>query len=314
MSAAPRSAWGRGGVQPSAPNAEPQSVPPPDDSISPYSLKDGDTLWFLDDIVTHPTHYVKGQGTEPCRPDEKGTCPHCASGVKRDLSAWAPALFKITKGDSPRQVWEPRTMRVPKNHIDSFGANIRGRRYEVIAKNKGVGNKLKYEFKVLRRKEPPINSFDVAQVMENIWTARKSVNIDIPRRVFVVDDTVVSPQEKTVSEQIAEMDSVTLLAYHKLMKDRLPAVAEKALAELSRRGEAPSADVLQFPTKQTLDEANAVIEQLSQEVGQAKGGHPNSLQAPVSNPHIYGSKDVGGNMVVGAYPKPKDEKRKAGAA
>lgn len=233
MSAAPRTAWATAGVSPSAaPTNEPKCLPPPSSAGTPRTPRHDDVIWFLGDILKTFGHWAK-RGTLPCRPDDFGECTHCRIGDEPHPIGFAPVLFRI---DDKHGVWQPRTMRVPQHHIDAFGTNLRGRQYRVVASNAGRGNRSEFSFFAIKRKTPPIEAFDAAQIMENIWSPRRATKVVVPEHVLVTDDIALSPKEKTVREEILELDDVKLADYFKRYEKVLPGMASIARDELDRRG------------------------------------------------------------------------------
>lgn len=233
MSAAPRLAWGRGGVSPSAPATEPRSKLSELEAGTPFSAKHGQHVWFLDDVFTLFTHWIGS--TMPCVPDdETGVCPLCRKRVKASRHGFAAVLLKHgTDG-----LYQPRVLRVPSRNVDQFGDNQRGRRYSITQNKAGNGARLDVEFRFVKFREPPIEAFDARQIMQNTWYPQYATQIVVPPEVWVTDDTVLSPvaKEKTRAEQLAELSDADLVAHFKRMQGGpVKSWADEALAEIERR-------------------------------------------------------------------------------
>ncbi len=194
----PNISWDAVALPPSSSDRSEDGGPPPNDArkVVPIYPRVETRVWFLGDIATVYTHYQ--HATYPCLGE---ACLHCGQGNPARLQGYAPVL--VAGGFTPEgaESWHARVLHVPERNFN-IGRGLRGRVYFIkIVKD---GARKSYQFTFRYSKEPPIESFDPREVMQNVWYPK------LYRKAFYFDEVrlAVKPSSTTAPTETTFADSL----------------------------------------------------------------------------------------------------------
>lgn len=231
------------------------------------------TAYAIGEMETVSVHFVDGRSWQPCTKFQ-GKCAFCDAGNRPRAQGYFPALL-ITQGGEGRTL-TPVVVGVPEKSREKFPPTLTGKVLEL----KRTGD-LKLRAEVLRSVILPAgvtSLFDVHDVLEHHWFRNLDAETPTPaiaaetmaqviKSIFDLEARDRQERERGKA-QAAEKDrrqrditewSVGELEIYENLLDKMPTTAERAIAELRRRGLRPPPPPIEAPRRVELPSLKLLV-------------------------------------------------------